>query len=405
MAGWEDLGAALGGSGGATYEKAFQEGRYRSAQTEEALQTARVKQAESLQREAANKATTELMANPKGLSNPDDAMMALIMAAQAGDQYKNLSSGMGEQQNIRFRDRVANPETPAETRLRTLQAIEGKPSADVVAVGANDFVNLADELQVPTILDSAAKELAATGGPNATPALKNFRAAQQMTPQERAMFEPYVRSDTIINAGGVPTNAGFGGRGTPAPIVAPTTAATNAAQIAQGKAEGTAKGQQIAAIPGKEDKIDAFMQGIDGFLADPGFPDVYGKSGSAYELAGRLAPAQYQRAKGRLTTLDAQTFGLAIEQMKGLGALSNAEGQKVQAAYTRATNPLIDEDDARVAWEEVRNRLNRAREKSRAMKQTAILPQDGGAAAPAAADNTDLSTMSDEELQRIANGG
>lgn len=380
MAGWEDLGSMLGGAGTATYEKAFQEGRFRSAQTEEALQTARVKQQEAIQREGKQKALTELRANPTGLNNPDDAMMALILAAEAGEGYKQLSGGMAEQQGIRFRDRVADTTTPAESRLRTLQAIEGKPSADVQAVGANDYVNLSDELQVPQILDSVSKELAQGGKP--TSAITNYRFGETLPPADRARFEPYVRSDNIVTAGGVPVNAGFGGRGAPTAVVAPDQVATNNATNAQAKAEGTARGQQIAAAPGKIDKVDAFLTDVQGFLDDPGFNDVYGKTGSAYEIAGRLAPAQYQQARGRLNTLDAQTFGLAIEQMKGLGALSNAEGQKVQAAFTRATNPLIDEDDARVAWEEVVNRMNRAKTKAATLQESAILPQPGPAGGP-----------------------
>lgn len=409
MSGWDALGEMIGGAGHATYEKAYNEGRYRSAQTEDALTQARVNQAKAVEAELKNKQHTELLAKPDALMNPDAATLAQLLVGDLGANYAQASTGMKTQQGIRFADQVANTGTSAEQRLRTLQAIEGKPSADVQAVGANDFVNLADELQVPAILDSAQKELTAGGATGGTPAIKNYNFANTLPPEQRRQFEPFVRNDAIITAGGVPTNAGFGGRG-PAPtaIVAPDTVATNVATNAQAKAEGTQLGNQVAAAGGKMEKIDTFMTGIDEFLADPGFDSVYGKSGSANEIAGRLAPAGFQQAKARLNTLDAQTFGLAIEQMKGLGALSNAEGQKVQAAFTRATNPLMDEDDARVAWEEVKNRMTRAKEKAAQLQTRAILPQNGAPPAGAALPPTggeDLSTLSDEELMRIANGG
>lgn len=400
MAGWEDLGQMLGGAGGATYQRAYDEGRFRSAQTEEALQTARVKQAESIERERKNKITTEVLANPTGLFNPTEALAAQLLGAGLGEQYQQLSGGLQKQQDIRFRDRVANTDTNAEGRLRALQAIEGKPSADVQAVGANDFVNLADDLQVPQILDSANKELQQGGKP--TPAMINYRFGETLTPEQRRNFQPYVRSDTIVTPGGVPTNAGFGGRGTPTAVVDPTTVAATTAANAAAKAEGTARGGQIAAAPGKIDKAETLLANVDQLLQDPAFDTVYGLS-NVLDPRNYIPGTDAARASGLLKTIDAETFGLAIEQMKGLGALSNAEGQKVQQAFTEATNPNLDEVDARAAWAKVQTRMKKAVEKARQLQQTSVLPQPG--AAPAEAAVEDLSTLSDEELQRIANGG
>jgi len=395
--GWGALGEMLGGSGHATYEKAYNEGRYRSAQTEDALMQARINQAKAVDQELSTKQKTELLANPANLMNPDPNTLANLLVGGLGSDYNQASTGMKTQQGIRLTDQVANVGTPAEQRLRDLQALEGKPSADLVNVGANDYVNLADDLQVPDVLPSAEAEIAAkAANEGSTPAIKNFEYGNALPPEQRAGFTPYVRNDVVVQAGGVPVNTGFGGKAPAAAVVDPNTVARNAGTVAQGKAEGSARGAQVAALPGKEEKVATFLADIDAFLADPGFTEVYGKSGSAYELAGRLAPASYQQAKGRLNTLDAQTFGLAIEQMKGLGALSNAEGQKVQAAYTRATNPLIDEDDARVAWEEVKNRLDRAQQKASGLKQSAILP-------PAATSGEDFSALSDEQLLQMLN--
>lgn len=399
MAGWEDLGQMLGGAGHATYEKAYNEGRFRSAQTEDALTQARINQAKAVDQELTTKQKTELLANPASLKNPNEQTLAQLLVGDLGANYQAASSGMGTQQNIRFKDQVANVDTSNEQRLRDLQAIEGKPSADIQQVGPNDSVNLSDDLQVPTILPSAKYKVdqAAEGQ---TPQMKNFLFGETLPAERRANFQPYVRNDVITDAGGgVKVNTGFGGRGGAAPVVAPSTVATNTAVGAQAKAEGTALGGQTAAAPGKIDKAETLLSNVDALLKDPGFDSLYGKSGAALDVLGPMAPADYRQAKGRLGTIDAETFGLAIEQMKGLGALSNAEGQKVQAAFTRATNPQLDEDDARVAWGELQIRLNKAVDKARALAKNAILPQ------PGAGDNSDLAGMTDEELQRIANGG
>lgn len=382
--GWEALGETLGGAGHATYEKAYNEGRFRSAQTEDALTQARINQAKAIDQELQTKQKTEILANPDALMNPNGATLAQLLVGDLGANYQAASTGMQTQQGIRFRDQVANTGTSAEQRLRSLQAIEGKPSADVVAVGANDYVNLADELQVPEILDSAQAKIDAGG--EGTPAMKNFNFANTLPPDQRRQFEPFVRNDVMVTPGGVPTNTGFGGRGAPAPVVDPGTVATNIGNNAQAKAEGTQLGNQVAAAPGKIDKAEGLLTNIDALLNDAAFDTVYGLS-NVLDPRNYIPGTDASRATGLLKTIDAQTFGLAIEQMKGLGALSNAEGLKVQQAFTEATNPNLDEVDARAAWQKVKTRLEKAVVKARTLQQSAILPQNGAppaAAAPAA---------------------
>jgi hypothetical protein len=60
--------------------------------------------------------------------------------------------------------------------------------------------------------------------------------------------------------------------------------------------------------------------------------------------------------------------------MRGLGQLSDAEGKKITAAYTRATNPKQSEIDAKKAWKEVLKYLDlaemRAKQKAGVSRET-----------------------------------
>lgn len=390
--GWQDLGDLLGGGPSATYQRAFDEGRYRSAQTEEALSTARVKQQEAIGRDRREKDTTEMKARaastPGIMSSPDDAMMALIMAAEMGDQYKSLSAGMGDQQDQRFRAGVANVNTTNEQRLRNLQAIEGKPSADIQAVGANDFVNLADELQLPEILPSEQARINAGG--DGTPQWQNYQNLIKLDPTLAGAetFGNIVKGPQVINAGGVPMmtpSIGAGPNAAPRNLATAQTVAQNTALVNQGKAEGTQAGNSVAAAPGHVSKIDAMAQSIDKLLAHPGMKTVYGPS-------GLLDPRNYvpgtdaQGAKALLDNINAQSFMVSVKEMRGLGALSNAEGLKVQQAFTYATNPNLSDQEAAEAWQNLRVKLDGLRAAAEKESQNSVLrPPGAGAVAPAAA--------------------
>jgi hypothetical protein len=56
--------------------------------------------------------------------------------------------------------------------------------------------------------------------------------------------------------------------------------------------------------------------------------------------------------------LGSQAFGVAIQKMRGLGALSNAEGLKVENALTRAMDSTISPQEARIAFGELQTQLN-----------------------------------------------
>lgn len=144
---------------------------------------------------------------------------------------------------------------------------------------------------------------------------------------------------------------------------AETTAGATATNLAQGK----------DALGGALNDINKMRADISGLVKSPGFNKIYG-------LQGVVNPENYipgteaANSEARRNQLDAATFGLAIKNMRGLGALSDAEGKKVSAAYTRATNKKLSASEAKKAWEEVQNYLDIA-EKS-ALQKAGMTKQD-----------------------------
>ena len=139
--------------------------------------------------------------------------------------------------------------------------------------------------------------------------------------------------------------------------------------------------EQAANLVSQADKIDKMQTEIDGLLAAPGFDMVYGKS--RYVSPGMLPGAAGANAETRRNQLEASSFGIAIQDMKGLGALSNAEGLKVTAAYTRAVDPRQSEEEARIAWGEVKTYLDLAKQRIQA-RATSMAPPGSPQAPPPA---------------------
>lgn len=165
--------------------------------------------------------------------------------------------------------------------------------------------------------------------------------------------------------------------------VATNTAAVDLAtkpEIAKQTELAKTEAERSVALPGQLADVQKMRRNIEGLLSSPGFNTIYGLSRNMSPSmlpGGTGADADVMREQ-----LDAQAFGEAIQKMRGLGALSNAEGQKVSAAYTRATNPKQSEESARVAWNEVLESLTLAEERLRAGVR--VRDNDAQTAAPSA---------------------
>lgn len=192
------------------------------------------------------------------------------------------------------------------------------------------------------------------------------------TDQAKADFMRTQRAQQIIDTGGGfaavnPVNPAIG----PVPI-APRTlkpaeqpSYIHEKNIAEetGKAQGTAQ----AGLGGALDDIEKMRTDVRGLIESPGFSTIYGKSRyidpRAYDIGGPAGGSEARRKQ-----LEGASFGIAIQKMKGLGQLSDAEGKKMAVAYTRATDPNQSEEDAKIAWEEVLGYLDvaetRAKEKA-----------------------------------------
>ena len=184
--------------------------------------------------------------------------------------------------------------------------------------------------------------------------VQEWRYFNSLSPQDQARYLEMKRNPNMMNlgdrigvrapGGGIGESYDVGLRPGERPDVRGAQAAAELA--AKNKAEAE------SALGSSIDDINKMRADITGLVESPGFNTVYG-------LSGKVSPSSYipgtdaANSQARLAQLDAASFGMSIQKMKGMGSLSDAEGKKVAAAYTRATNPKISEEEARKAWSEV----------------------------------------------------
>jgi hypothetical protein len=154
------------------------------------------------------------------------------------------------------------------------------------------------------------------------------------------------------------------------------------------KAIGAGQGEAAVAAPKDAQAAQNALTLIESIRSDPAKSVGTGLSSVGNQIpgsAGRGFAAKVEQAKSG-------AFLTAIQQMRGMGQLSNAEGATATAAVTRMQTSLSEADfDAALADYEkiVRQALTRA--------QTTM---GGGAATP----QKPISEMTDEELEALANG-
>lgn len=97
--------------------------------------------------------------------------------------------------------------------------------------------------------------------------------------------------------------------------------------LAAEKADGIRR-EKAAAGEAAISTFDRSIQTIDEILADPALPSAVGiKSPTSY-----LPGSDAQTVKAKIETLKSQSFLNEVEKMKGLGALTEAEGQRLVSA-------------------------------------------------------------------------
>ena len=116
-----------------------------------------------------------------------------------------------------------------------------------------------------------------------------------------------------------------------------------AAVIAQGTASGQLEGQRAGAAPLQIQNADIALQGIDAVLSDPAMTSGTGASSWFSVIPG--TPGYGFQA--RVDQLKGGAFLTAIQQLQGMGALSNAEGATATAAIARLDTAQSQEDFVR----------------------------------------------------------
>lgn len=206
--------------------------------------------------------------------------------------------------------------------------------------------------------------------------------------------QPQGAAPTPAAAPGMqPAGQSMPSQGTPAagPVRIPTAGETAAEQaqaragvelrmqpqIARQTAEATELGktgaERAASLPSNLEEIQRMRDSINALRRAPGFNTIYGKS--RYVSPSMLPGGEGADADARRKQIEAQSFLVSIEKMRGLGALSNSEGSRVSDAYTIATNPDISEEEAREAWQEVMHYLDLAEDRMR----RGVAPSQGSA--------------------------
>lgn len=366
MSGYEMLGDLLGGGLEARKETAFQNGRFRAAQTEDALTNARVNQAKAMRAEEENAARAELAAmqarGEVSYADPTSTMITQALLGGLGSDLPNAGSFNLKAQEFRNREVLGDQNASALSRTRAGDAVQGKLQGDIQGVTGKATYNLTDDTPELATLAGVDNGVAGVSGP-----VQNYQFRTGLkTPQEQALFDQMVRADKMVNAGGVTYSVpGVNNPAAPAApkqVVSTAETAANAQAIAGGKTTGTTQAKLANALPGVTESLDTFTTDIDSFLGSPGFDMVYGKSGAAASIMGPVAPEEYRNSSALLDNLNSQAFLNSIQKMRGLGALSDAEGKKVEAALTSALNRNQDEDQAAQSFKLLKDRLARFRQ-------------------------------------------
>lgn len=390
QSGFASLGAALGGDS----ELQYQQGLALGANTQVALATAR-------ERVEKARAQMNLADQLTAAGLPENLARASATTLTAGGNLGDVIGALNKNQEHGFRDIAGSPDpnVDAGARNRALTGVSSGPVKPFEAVGAHGYQDIYHpELGVQSLGDSI-------GGGGDSASIQNLRAFGllgpdgHIDPKNRELAYEILRNTSAnVDVGGVPavrTGNPFHNQTVPTrpatptltPLATPEQTAANAAGIAGGKKEAELRTEANVSLPDTLANVDKLKTSVQGLLQEPGFDTIYGAragTDTGKAITG-LFSQDSANAQARLGNIDAQTFGVTIQQMRGLGQLSNQEGLKVTNAFTRANNTRLSPEEAKAAWGEVLHYLDLAAGRAQ-QKATGIPPSGGGSggAAPAA---------------------
>jgi len=199
----------------------------------------------------------------------------------------------------------------------------------------------------------------------------------------------------ITSVGGVPNfvDKRTGG----ATIISPLEeVAGNKAAIASAEVQGQAQGKAAFDLPAIELRSQTAIDSISE-LKKLNIGPRYGAQSKVWAIPG----TEGANIQARINQITSQAYLNAFDQLKGAGAITEAEGAAATAAITRLKDQNISVEEAFVAMNEMQTYYRKGIEVARLKATKApTLPQR----VPTA--KADLSRISDEELDRlIAQGG
>lgn len=283
--------------------------------------------------------------------------------ASAFDEYKKASTLQGTEKGIIARyfgtQEQFGPTRPGETLLPVQKANYGQAIPELIGAGLTESAGK---------LSTIEKQMRETSGGPDPSAVKEWNFYNALPKADQARFLELKRQGyRIADIGGVPSMAPTV---TGLPVIPLSTLSgevTGKSAIEGGKKAAEVKaGAQAQAqvdLGSNLDEINKMREGVSGLVNSKGFDTIYG-------LSGKISPSVYipgteaSNSEARRAQLEAATFEISIQKMKGLGQLSDAEGKKVTAAYTRAINTKQSAPAARQAWAEVQRYLDLAEKRA-----------------------------------------
>lgn len=337
------LGVALGGDSEAEYEK----GRALGANTEDALAQARRRVMEN---DALTRGRQTLISSGVPEAQADAAYTAL----QAGGKLDDPIQLMLKNQEYGFRNTAGDPNTTPGNANAALRGVASGPVEPLYKIGSN-YASKFGDTDTVTPLPGGENGGGTSAGMQA---LKAFGFIDPKTGgivpgREADAFDLYRDTTKNFEAAGIPgqtTNNPFRRSG-PTTLVPKEVVADNASAVAAGKEQGGAQGKNAASLPTALNTIDTFTKDIDNLTASPGFDSIYGaRVGTGPGQAAMTFVSQDAADAAALRKkVNAEAFRASISSMRGLGQLSNAEGEKVQAALTTLADPHLSPEAARTA--------------------------------------------------------
>lgn len=136
-------------------------------------------------------------------------------------------------------------------------------------------------------------------------------------------------------------------------------ATRGAGLVAEAGVQGKARGEALAAAPSQIDSASDAVRYIEELRNHPGMS--WGTGATA--LTGLIPGTDMADFRARVEQLEGGAFLTAIQEMQGMGALSNQEGQTAKAAVARM-NTSVSEADFRKALDDYELIIRRGQERA-----------------------------------------